>query len=362
MENKFNCPLCESHLSKEKWEKVTGIWKTIREQEEKFKKKKQDLEKEIKKKEIQFKEREKRWQKEKQELRDKAEKDALKKVSKKHKKEILEAEKKAVAQGRKKQKKIDEEHRKKEIKLRDKVQSLEKKLEEARKKGLTEQEMGLDYEKVLLKELEDNFKPHGDIIEKKGQRGDILHIIMYNNKDVGKILYECKRTADTWKEEYISTLKEAVLSREVNLGILVTSVFKKEKKGFFTAGENVFVILPEAVIDFVKVWRNGIIEINSLKITEDEKNTLMRDLLEYIDSNDFKNVINDIVDKSNNLKELLKKEAKQHEKIWRTRLRYYKQMSEGSSMVKEKIENILQKKKRIPTVLKQKKKTKDYIQ
>jgi len=40
-----------------------------------------------------------------------------------------------VCLGRKKQKKIDEEHRKKEIKLRDKVQSLEKKLEEARRKG-----------------------------------------------------------------------------------------------------------------------------------------------------------------------------------------------------------------------------------
>jgi len=355
MEEKPRCPLCDSYLSKEKWEKVTGVWKTIKQQEEEFKKKKQDLEKEIKKRENQFKEREKKWKKEKLELKKKAEEEAMKKVSAKHKKEITEAEKRSKEEGRKKQRKIDEGHRKKEIKLRNKVRDLEKKLEEARKKGLTEQEMGLDYEKVLLKELEDNFKPYGDIIEKKGQKGDILHIIIYENKDVGKILYECKRTTP-WKEEYISTLKEAVLSREVNLGILVTSVFKKGKKGFFTAGENIFVVLPEAVIDFVKVWRRGVIEINSLKITEEEKNILMKELLEYIDSNDFKSIINDIVDKSEELKRLLRKEANQHRKIWETRLRYYKQMSEGSSKIKEKVENILQKKKRIPIIIKEKKK------
>jgi len=219
--------------------------------------------------------------------------------------------------------------------------------------------MGLDYEKELLKELKNNFEQYGDIIKKKGQKGDILHIIMYENKEVGKILYECKRTK-IWKEDYVSTLKEAVLWREVNLGILVTSVFKKGKKGFFTVGENIFVVLPEAVIDFVKVWRKGIIEINSLKITEDEKNVLMKELLGYIDSNDFKSVINDIVDKSKELQNVLKKEARQHEKIWRIRLRYYKQMSEGSSGIKEKVEKILQTKKKIPVIIKQKKKARSY--
>jgi hypothetical protein len=361
MSENFNCPLCESHLSKEKWEKVTGIWKTIRKQEEEFKQKKQDLEKDIKKKEIQLKEREKKWQKEKQELKKKAEEEALKKVSGKHKKELSEATKQAKEEGRKKQKKIDEDHRKKEIKLRDKVQNLEKKLEEARKKGLTEQEMGFDYEGVLLKELKNNFESYGDIIEKKGQKGDILHTIMYKNKEAGKILYECKRTGK-WQEAYVSTLKEAVLLRKVNLGILVTSIFKKGKKGFFTAGENVYVVLPEAVIDFVKVWRNGIIEINSLKIDDDEKDILMKKLLEYIDSNDFKSIINDIIDKSEELKNLLKKEWNQHKKIWQTRLKYYKQMSEGSLKVKEKVKNILQKKEKVPMVVKQKKKTRSYTE
>jgi len=367
MKEEFKCPLCESHISKEKFERVTGIWKTIKKQEEEFKKKKEDLEKQIKKKEGQIKEREMKWQKEKkeiqrkwnkekQELKKKAEQEALKKVSAKHKKDILKTEKIGIAKGKSEQKKKIDTLIINTQKLMKEKEKIEKKYREALKKGKTLQEMGFDYEKQLKKELEEAFPE--DKINKKGQKGDLLHIIIYNDKEISKILYECKKV-QKWKDDYARTLKEAVLSREVEYGIIVTSALKKGKRGFYRIGEKIYAINPEGIIDFVKFLRQSIVIINSLKITQEERDILMKHLWNYMESNEFRNSISDVIDKAKELKEILDKEQEVHRRIWDKRIKYYNQISENSSEIEKKVKEILQAKKEIPIIIKNRKNLKN---
>jgi hypothetical protein len=339
------CPLCRSTLSKEKWERVTGIWKTIQDQEIEFKKKKQELDNQIKK------EREK-WKKEKQELFKKAEQEASKKLNEKHKKELNKIEKLALEKGKSQQQKKIDVILKNSEKWQDKAREFEKKYKEALEKGKSIQEMGFDYEKQLKSDLEKNF-PEDEII-KKGQKGDVLQIIIYKGDEVSKILYECK-DVQKWNDKYATTLKEAVLYREVEYGIIVTSALKKGKKGFHSLGDKIFAISPEGVIDFVRFLRDGIIKIHSLKITQEERDILMSHLWDYMEGNQFGNSINEVIDKAKELKDILEKEQRLHETIWNKRQDYYSQIGRNSLEIKQKVSDILKAKKKIPIVVKKKK-------
>ncbi|MDO8528780.1 MAG: hypothetical protein Q7S06_02720 [Nanoarchaeota archaeon] len=360
MEISSECPLCHSPISQEKFAKVTGIWKTIQEQEKEFKKRKLELEQQRKKILEQIKDKEKKWQKEKeeieikwkkkeQEILKKAEQEILKKVENKHKKEITETEKKAIEKGKAEhQKKIDVLIKNTEKLAKEKYE-IEKKYREAIKEGKTIQEKGFDFEKQVKVDLEKNFLE--DKILPKGKKGDILQIIIYKGREICRILYECKMAK--WDDKYVTTLKEAVLFREGEYGIIITSDLKKGKGGFCSFGDNIFAVNPEGVIDFVKFLRDAIIKIESLKITQREKNILMNHLWDYMDSSKFGNSINEVIDKAKELKEILNQEKKVHERIWDKRIDYYDKISKSSLDIRGKVEYILNAKKKIPIIIKQ---------
>jgi hypothetical protein len=362
MSEVYQCPLCHSNISKERFDKVTGLWKTIKEQEQQFKKRKEELEKQTKEAFARIKEREDKWKKEKleieskyktqiKEIEKKAEQKALLKVQEKFKKELGEKEKKAREQGKlEQQKKIDILIKNSEKLSKEKVE-IEKRYQEALKKGKTIQEMGFDYEKRLKTELEENF-PEDKII-KWGQKGDILQIVQYKGNDLSKILYECKNV-QKWEDKWVPTLKEAVLFRNSEYGIIVTNALKNGKKGFCSYGEKIFAINPEGIIDFVKFLRQSIIKIKSLKVTQEEKEALMHHLWAYIESNEFRNAINEVIDKTIELKDLLNKEQDVHKRIWDKRIEYYNQINKDSSGIKEKVNDILGVSKKIPLVVGQK--------
>lgn len=339
----YECPLCNSTISKEKFERVTGVWKTIKQQEEEFKKKKQVLDNQIKK------EREK-WKKEKQELLKNAEQEAFKKLEKKHKKEISEVEKIGIKKGKSQQQKKIDTILKNSEKWQEKATKFEKKYKEALEKGKSIQELGFDFEKRMKIDLEKNFPE--DKILPKGKKGDILQIIICKGREICRILYECKRTK--WNDKFVTTLKEAVLDREGEYGVIITSELKKGKGGFCSFGDNIFAVNPEGIIDFIKFLREAIVKIESLKITQHERNILMNHLWNYMEGSKFGNSINEVIDKAKELKDILDKEQKIHEKIWNTRIDYYNKIGKNSLEIKEKVNDILKAKKNIPMLVEQK--------
>ncbi|HME33412.1 MAG TPA: hypothetical protein VKG65_11715 [Terriglobales bacterium] len=59
-------------------------------------------------------------------------------------------------------------------------------------RGTTPQTEGLEFEDELAARLAREF-PEDQVIL-KGKGGDVLHIVMFQRKEAGKIIYECKRT------------------------------------------------------------------------------------------------------------------------------------------------------------------------
>ena len=77
-------------------------------------------------------------------------------------------------------------------KARDKAIERAKQLEEMIKKGTTPQLEGLDFERELANQLRSRFSE--DQIETTGKRGDIIQTVKAEDRKIGKIIYECKKT------------------------------------------------------------------------------------------------------------------------------------------------------------------------
>jgi len=354
MEIKFECPLCKSSLSKSRYYEIVGVW----EEKKKFEKdlqKQLDVAKQIKekalkeKKEIQEKltkekvELKKQFEKQKAEILKKAQEEAKTLAKKDIDKAKLEIEKKARNELKKAEKEFlarGKEHEKKRMEkmnkmLDGKVNELQtankmiKELNEQIKKGTTPQMEGLNFEEELVKELKAKF-PEDDI-QHKGHAGDILHYIMYKNKQIGLIVYECKKT-QKFQNSYISQIKADVAKREATYGVLVTDAPEKDKAGFWVK-DDILIVHPFGTIYIAEVIRKWIISLYAMKLSEVEMSECAKKLLEYIKGNKFKNSVRDTIDRIRQLNELLNKEMTTHKNLWEKRHKHYNYIHNHASSI-----------------------------
>lgn len=179
-----------------------------------------------------------------------------------------------------------------ELKEKDKIiEDLRKKLEEAQEKakkisiGLKGEIQEIEIERFL------KFNYPYDEIKRigKGQYGaDVIQIVR-NEKgmECGKIYYESKRTKN-FDYKWITKLKEDNLNLNADILVIVTETMPKESDTFFFKDGvwicNFFELKPLSYI-----LRHFLIELNSLKIFQEDKETKMAMLYNYLTGNEFKN-------------------------------------------------------------------------
>ncbi len=243
---KFRCPLCGSPLSQSRYYEIIGIWQERAKLEKTLKEQLNNL------------------QREKQKLQ--LEKKTIKTQMQK---QMKQAVKEALEKGKEKEK-VRANRLSKMIQGKtQEIQNLNnkiKELQEQLKKGTTPQVEGLNLEEELVKELKKEFPE--DKIEHHGKTGDIAQHINFKNKQIGIILYECKKTTK-FNGAFIDQIKKAMAIRQATYGVLVTTAFKKDTAGFWVE-KDILVVHPYGAIYIAKVLRHSIIEIYSLKISRIE--------------------------------------------------------------------------------------------
>ncbi|MEM5803109.1 MAG: DUF2130 domain-containing protein, partial [Candidatus Aenigmatarchaeota archaeon] len=220
------------------------------------------------------------------------------------------------------------------------IQNLNKKIKELQeqlKKGTTPQVEGLNLEEELVKELRKEFRE--DKIEHHGKKGDIIHRVNFKNKYVGVILYECKKTTK-FNSAFVDQTKKAMVMRQATYGVLVTTASKKDTAGFWVE-KDILIVHPYGAIYIAKILRKSIIEFYSLKISRLEMERRSKELMEYIKSEDFKNSVEDSIYRTKSLYEMLKKEIKSHQGIWRDRYMHYSTIHDNISRLEFITSNIL---------------------
>ncbi len=236
------------------------------------------------------------------------------------------------------QRKIDEERKKTEEKilkqaaeehyLKDKekdkiINGLKESLDEARRKANvgSQQLQGEVLELDLEEELKKSFPQDEIIAVEKGEKGADVRQIVKSPRGIvcGVILWETKR-AKAWKEAWVTKLKDDLRSRKANIPVIVTNIFPKEinngilgqKNGVLVVGFNLY--LPLAVI-----LRKNLLDVGyqkAISIHRGEKTDL---LYEYITSHEFIQQIEAIVEVYKDIVKQVGSERIVFEKSWKAR-------------------------------------------
>lgn len=214
-----------------------------------------------------------------------------------------------------------------------------KKLKAQIEKGITPQIEGLLEEGVLLAKLKELF-PH-DRFEHPGKGGDIIQTVVEQEKEIGKIVYECKKVKPPFQKKYIDQAKEARRFRDADFAILVTNVFPAKKQYYFVE-KTVFVISPVSLEPIVYTLRDSLVAIALLKLSNEAKQKAVQRVYDYLSSNDYNNKINDVANQLVELAKDLKAEIASHKRTWEKRYHIYRSVYMDVGVIDGRLKGLLQ--------------------
>ena len=220
-----------------------------------------------------------------------------------------------------------------DIQSRDEIQRLKKELAE----NATPQLEGFIYESELLKELKKRFP--NDKFQHPGKAGDIIQIVINEKKEVGRILYECKRVKH-YASKHIKQALEAKHKRNAQFAILVTNAMKKGTHGFFVE-KTVIVVHAAGVIFMADILRRQVIELARMRLGKSEKDKIIRGVLGYMEGQEFENSIDLIIQDSIILAEQLRDEMRKHIKNWKERYSLYSKINSEAKVIQSNTKNLL---------------------
>lgn len=206
------------------------------------------------------------------------------------------------------------------------------------KRGTTPQTEGLEFEDKLAHRLKREF-PQDDIVQtRKG--GDVLQIVAYAGKPVGRIVFECKRTAHL-SGQHVRQAARAKQSRVADFAVVVTT---GTRKGFGGLAEvrGVLIVAPLGVVPLAQLLREHLIEMARRGVEQKKRRAIAQSLLKYITSPQFRNPIEGVARASAELRELLAEEVKGHYRVWQKRGEYYQRINWDASQIRSNIGLVLE--------------------
>lgn len=222
-------------------------------------------------------------------------------------------------------------------KARDKAIERARQLEEMIKKGTTPQIEGFDFERELVNQLRSRFPE--DEIKPTGRKGDIIQTVKAENKKVGKIIYECKKTKE-FQNKFIEQIRRDKTRVIADYGVIVTWATKEDRQGFWVEGD-IIVVHPYGVLDIATLLRETLVQMYTLKLSKSEFETKGKALLEFMQSEEFRARIQDSIAKSREAYEILKKEYKTHVNTWKKRARIYESIYKNTGVIQDTVRYVL---------------------
>jgi hypothetical protein len=154
---------------------------------------------------------------------------------------------------------------------------------------------------------------------KKGQQGaDILHYVKTENGTVcGKIYYESKRTKN-FNDNWLQKLRDDNLSVKADILVLVTETMPDGHDKFFFK-DGVWICSLWEVKGLSLVLRHLLLQVHSVSITQQGKETKMEMLYNYLTSQEFSGQFGAIIEGFKALQDNYADEKLKMQKIWKER-------------------------------------------
>lgn len=306
----YKCPLCGSSLTANHYHKV------IKDQAKKAKVQKGELEKAKRQAVVAKSEAAVAKRREKQ-------------TRAKAKQEVADARKQAALK----------ERNKNAVRFR-RMQARNKKLQEEMKMlkdHTSPQEIGLADEGVLVKRLEKEFP--SDRIEHVGKGGDVLHYVVFDQEEVGCIVYECKRK-DHISSQDVAQTALAKKTRQASYGILVTTGTRKGFSGI-AKDAGVLIVAQAGVLVIAHFCQESLITMAQQRLDAFAKAEAAKRLMDYVTSPICKTPLEEAISQTERAQRHLVKEVKQHLNDWKDRHELYQTIHYDVSHVQQNIDRVL---------------------
>ncbi|MGQ9820001.1 MAG: DUF2130 domain-containing protein [Candidatus Kapaibacteriales bacterium] len=201
------------------------------------------------------------------------------------------------------------------------ISDMQKKIEELNFKIQqgSQQQQGEIQEIVLEKVLREKFPLDHIQPVPIGVRGADVIQEVYNKfgELCGKIVWESKRTS-SWSNDWIPKLKDDRDEINAEIAVIVSRALPKEIKSVGLM-DGIWVSDFASFIGLAMALRENLLQINHLKNSLSGKETKMEQIYNYICSEQFANKISAIVASFKNMRNDLEKERMAMEKHWRKR-------------------------------------------
>ena len=205
------------------------------------------------------------------------------------------------------------------------------------KKGTTPQTEGLEFEETLAHRLQHEFSE--DEIQHTGKRGDVLQLVKFEDNLAGVIIWECKRTPRI-QTSHVSQTIRAKQQRQADFAVLVTTGQKRGFSGLLRIN-GVLVVSPLGAVHLASLLRGHLIEMLRAQVAKDERAKISERLLSYITGPQFKNPIEEAIQLSSDLQEMVKEEALDHHRIWQKRWTCYQKIHWDTSQIQNNLQLVL---------------------
>jgi hypothetical protein len=180
----------------------------------------------------------------------------------------------------------------------------------------TAEELGEGAEIDLFEALKAEFE--GDRIERinKGQPGaDVLHTVMHNGKECGKIIYDSKNHKQ-WRTEFATKLASDQMAAKAEHAVLSTSKFPKGARQLHVQ-DGVILAGPARVVALVQMIRRHLVQTHTLRLSNDERVKKTATLYDFITSERCADILARIDTHTDALLDLQVKEKKAHDAAWK---------------------------------------------
>jgi len=216
------------------------------------------------------------------------------------------------------------------------IQKLKERLKQIQT-GNTPQTDGLEFEATLCNRLKREFPE--DRIQHKGKGGDVLQLVRFEDEPAGSIIYECKRTPSILTQHLRQTMA-AKKQRDADFAILVTT---GKRRGFngFSQMDGVLVVCPLVVVHICCLLRAHLMEMTRVKLDRQTRAAIAQKLMTYITGTEFRNYIERIIRFSTELQETLETEIKEHLRGWEKRQNYYQTINHETNQMQRNLNLVL---------------------
>jgi len=220
-------------------------------------------------------------------------------------------------------------------KLLPQIEELKRKLEMQ-----TSESMGTQAEIDLFSELEKTFPK--DKIERvgKGKKGaDIIHIVIENGQEMGKIIYESKNVLQ-WQNSFISKAKGYQREYETSYVMLVSCAFPR-KQNNFCVEKGIPIVHPQFAISLARVMREAVVQVGRLESSQSGKDSKANELFEYIISSDFQARFKSVAEAAGTLRDYQNAEKTWHENHWKKQGKQFELFEDFHRKVKANLDEII---------------------